>query len=129
MCDTREDGPGDLVAEWIAAAAAYTPGPRQAKAEFPNTDAFDSALSKQANVTADRGKIYGHPYDDFGRAAAIKAAVADCPDPRIRHVLEMIAVKMARLVHSPDHLDSFIDIAGYARTGVMVLDRQKGGAE
>jgi hypothetical protein len=98
-------------------------------AAAPNTDAFDAALSKQANVTADRGKIYGHPYDDFGRAAAIKAAVADCPDLRIRHVLEMIAVKMARLTHSPDHLDSFIDIAGYARTGVMVLDRQKGGVE
>jgi hypothetical protein len=97
--------------------------------DTPKTDAFDAALSKQANVTADRGKVYGHPYDDFGRAAAIKAAVADCPDLRIRHVLEMIAVKMARLTHSPDHLDSFIDIAGYARTGVMVLDRQKGGVE
>lgn len=89
------------------------------------TEQFDAALGFAANVTADRGAVYGHPYDDFGRAATLKSAVSDCDDERVRHVLEMICVKMARLIHTPSHLDSWIDIAGYARTAVMVLDRQE----
>lgn len=88
------------------------------------TEQFDAALSAATNVTKERGEVYGHPYDDFGRAAALKAVVAECPDERIRHVLEMICTKMARLIHSPDHLDSWIDVAGYARTAVMVLDKR-----
>lgn len=83
---------------------------------------FDSAIQK---VTQDRGAVYGHPADDFDRANRLKAVVAECPDPLVRHALEMICVKMARLLHTPHHLDSFIDIAGYARTAVMCIDRQK----
>jgi hypothetical protein len=86
-----------------------------------NTDQFDRALT---TITQERGDVYGHPSDDFARAAAIKIAVDSCPDPRLRHVLDMIAVKMARLTAMPDHLDSWIDIAGYARTACMVLDVQ-----
>jgi hypothetical protein len=86
------------------------------------TEQFDAAIQK---VTQQRGEIYGHPADDFAKANAIKAAVAECRDPLVRHALEMIAVKMARLVNTPDHLDSLIDIAGYARTAVMCLDRAK----
>jgi hypothetical protein len=86
------------------------------------TLAFDAAAK---SVTDERGEVYGHPYTDFDRAARLKAVVAECDDPRIRHVLDMICVKMARLIHSPDHLDSWIDIAGYSRTAVMCLDRDE----
>ena len=81
---------------------------------------FDAAIQK---VTQQRGAVYGHPADDFARANAIKAALADCKDPLVKHALEMIAVKMARLVHTPTHVDSLIDIVGYARTAVMCIDR------
>lgn len=84
------------------------------------TEQIDSVF----RVTADRGADYGHPYDDFERAAALEDVVAACPDPRLRHVLYMIATKMARLVHTPDHVDSWVDIAGYARTAGMVLDAE-----
>lgn len=84
-----------------------------------NTNAFNAALSR---VNEDRGAVYGHPAEDFAIAAKIKDAIRPCPDPRIRHVLEMIATKMARLCTSPYHLDSWIDIAGYARTATMVMD-------
>lgn len=87
---------------------------------------FDAAV---ARVTQDRGKVYGHPADDFARAAHLKSAVAACPDPRVRHALEMILVKIARLTTTPDHLDSWIDIAGYARTAVMIIDRDKKGLD
>jgi len=84
------------------------------------TAQYDMAVG----VTVERGKVYGPPGVDFARAAAIKAALVDCPDPRVRHALEMIGVKMARLVQSPtpNNIDSVIDIAGYARTIVMLWD-------
>jgi hypothetical protein len=75
-----------------------------------------------ATITQVRGKDYQHPKVDFAKAAALKELVQDCKDPLTRHVLEMLCLKMARLVHNPQHLDSWIDIAGYARCGVMVTD-------
>ena len=51
--------------------------------------------------------------------------IKDCPDPLIKHVLYMILVKVSRLAVAPSHVDSLVDIAGYARTGAMVLERQK----
>jgi hypothetical protein len=76
-------------------------------------------------VSGDRLKFYGHPLDDFNRAALIKLAVRECPNVAIKHALEMIGVKMARLVQTPNHVDSVIDIAGYARTIVMILDEEE----
>ena len=73
-------------------------------------------------LTQRRGAVYGHPAVDFGRASAMKSVIADCPDPRLRHVLDMIATKVARLIETPGHLDSWNDIAGYARTACMVID-------
>ena len=87
------------------------------------TEAFDEAIK---SVTQERGVDYDHPFDNFRRAHIIKLAVQDCPNPEVKHALEMIGVKLARLSYTPDHLDSIIDIAGYARTIVMILDKQKG---
>jgi hypothetical protein len=86
------------------------------------TNQFDEAIQ---SVTQDRGKTYGHPSDDFKKINAVKAAVSSCPHPEIRHAMEMIGLKMARLCRTPDHLDSIIDIAGYARTMAMILDKEK----
>lgn len=86
------------------------------------TQAFDEALK---SVTQLRSADYGHPADDFAVASQIAHAVDDCPDPLVRQALRMIGCKMARLCHTPTHLDSIIDIAGYARTIVMILDKQE----
>lgn len=75
-----------------------------------------------ATITQDRGKEYQHPSVDFAKAQDLKACVQNCTDPLVRHTLEMICLKIARLVHNPSHLDSWIDIAGYARCGVMVTE-------
>ena len=77
---------------------------------------FDAAL---ARVTQDRGQHYGHPRDNFRRSDALKRIVQECSDPLARNALSMICEKIARLIQSPHHTDSWIDIAGYARTGVM----------
>lgn len=83
------------------------------------TEEFDRVTNI---VNEERAQVYGHPFIDFRRVADLKMVIADCPDPRMRHVLDMIAVKIARLIETPDHVDSLVDIAGYARTGCMVID-------
>ena len=71
-----------------------------------------------------RGEFYAHPRFNFDRIQRLKAVVAECKDPLAREALEAICVKISRLIQTPDHLDSWIDIAGYARTGVMVTDKE-----
>jgi hypothetical protein len=71
-------------------------------------------------ITEERGSVYGPPKIDFDRAARLKAVVAECPDPLARHALEMICVKVARLINSPSHEDSWNDIGGYAKCGLEV---------
>jgi hypothetical protein len=87
-----------------------------------HTEQFDAALR---DITDRRGSVYGHPVDDFAKVDLIKQAVADCPDAEIRHGLEMIGVKLARLAQTPDHTDSIIDIAGYARCLAMIVDEKR----
>lgn len=77
-----------------------------------------------ATITLDRGLDYGHPLEDFTKVNLIAEAIKNCPHPQIKHALYMIGVKMARLAQTPGHLDSIIDIAGYARTMAMILDKQ-----
>jgi len=76
-------------------------------------------------VTRQRGAVYGHPLVNFERIAHLKEGVSGCKDPVIRHALEMICVNMARLVETPDHYDSLLDIAGYIETILMVLDERE----
>ena len=83
------------------------------------TEEFDE---QTAYVTQIREGAYGHPLDNFLRCQAITEVVKSCPDEACRVALTMIGLKMARLVATPGHLDSWVDIAGYARTAVMALD-------
>lgn len=82
---------------------------------------FDQAIQ---TITDKRGETYDHPSINFHRIAGMKSFVQDCKDPEIRHVLEMLLVKISRIVTTPNHFDSWVDIVGYARTAVMVLDRR-----
>jgi len=86
-------------------------------------DTYDKATR---TVNAQRGSIYGHPAVNFQRIANIRAVTRDCADPRARVTLDELAVKMARLVESPYHLESWIDVSGYARAQVMILQREEG---
>jgi hypothetical protein len=90
--------------------------------ENKRTRQFDQHIQR---VTQDRGDVYGHPLENFGRSQALKALVKDCSDVACREALEQICVKIARLCRTPDHVDSWVDIAGYARTAVMALDKQE----
>jgi hypothetical protein len=97
--------------------------PQEVPMEEPTTlaEQFDSEMGK---LTPNRGRSYGHPLDDFNIAGRIADAVASCPDAEVRHALRMIGVKMARLCTTPSHFDSALDIAGYARTILMIADER-----
>lgn len=72
----------------------------------------------------DRQAIYGHPIVDFTKVATMAAPILEADiDPRLKHALYMIQVKVARLLNTPTHVDSVIDIAGYANTYAMILDK------
>ena len=70
-----------------------------------------------ALVDGEREAQYGHPHDDFTAVTgAAKALGVDPLSGPLHHALYMVLVKVQRLVQTPDHHDSIVDIAGYART-------------
>lgn len=82
-------------------------------------DKFDAEIK---TITERRGEVYGHPAKDFSIAADLMRHFDHVEPPALRHALRMICVKLARLATTPTHLDSYVDIVGYARTAVMVMD-------
>ena len=91
-------------------------------AEHPTASILETA---RKITDGERRSDYGHPSEDFERAATIwtgilrpklmstqRIAALDVP-------LCMIGVKLAREVHTHKR-DNLVDIAGYARTAAMV---------
>ncbi len=74
-------------------------------------------------------EVRGAKYGDFGEQAktiqALKAVMSDTPNwetlpAHKKQALEMIAMKQARILHGdPDYADSWVDIEGYARLGLV----------
>lgn len=89
---------------------------------------FRLNILEEANnhVSEGRQQTYGHPADDFRRVTdAAKALEINPLSGPLHHALYMVLVKLSRLVQTPDHHDSIVDIAGYARTYEMVLEKEK----
>lgn len=61
----------------------------------------------------DRNKNYGTPLVNHQRIAAIWSVILGKQITPSQVALCMAGVKIARLVETPDHLDSFIDGAAY----------------
>lgn len=76
----------------------------------------DKSLLQRADETINgpRAKDYGSASENFQRIADIWSAVLGTEVTQAQVALCMIGVKMARLINSPDHEDSWLDIAGYA---------------
>ena len=84
-----------------------------------------TVLEEAIDTVDGRGQHYGHPDDDFCRVVeAAKALGVDPLSGQLHHALYMVLVKLSRLVQTPDHHDSIVDIAGYARTYEMCLERR-----
>jgi len=87
------------------------------------------AQEAQRLVFNDRGAVYSHPFDDFGRTAgmanaAFKSKLKEDFTQEDIAVLMML-VKISRLINSPDHRDSLVDLPGYGLCYELVRQRRK----
>ena len=74
----------------------------------------DTILNTAIQATKDRGKDYGKPYENFERIAKLWTAYAGKPFTVSDVGMMMMLVKISRLMESPKHEDSWVDIAGYS---------------
>ena len=65
-------------------------------------------------VDGDRAEEYGDARENHARIAAMWSALLKREVTADQVYLCLLAVKMSRLVESPKHRDSWLDIAGYA---------------
>lgn len=76
-------------------------------------------------VSGARRAAYGTPENNFARIAAYWNAYAQCKGwPVVFTAADvspmMRGMKEARLVETPDHRDSFVDMVGYTLTGAEI---------
>ena len=64
-----------------------------------------------------RAQDYGEAYENHERIAKIWSVLLD-KDVTVSQVYQcMVAVKLSRLIVTPDHEDSWVDICGYSALG------------
>jgi hypothetical protein len=76
-----------------------------------NAEAF---LEHAADLVTRRRREYGEPVDLFEQIAKRWSLTLGTKISPAQAVLCLIDVKMARLSRDPKHLDSQVDVAGYA---------------
>ncbi len=71
-------------------------------------------LQHAAGVVENRRRRYGEPEDLFDHIAKRWSLVLGTKVTPAQVAMCLIDVKMARLARDPKHLDSIVDVAGYA---------------
>ena len=82
-------------------------------------------LQKTAEVIKERGESYGSIVENHTRIAKMWSVILDKYVTTEQVALCMIAVKQARLMETPDHVDSVQDILGYALTYYECVNAKK----
>lgn len=112
-------GPTDAVAYKLRNPLPSAGFTRYTAVEIP------TILDEAAKLTSqDRQAVYGHPADDYARTAAMWSAYLGVEVTALQAQMCMVLVKVSRLANTPTHRDSLVDIAGYARTYEMTLEKQ-----
>jgi hypothetical protein len=62
----------------------------------------------------ERQAVYGHPADDFRRTAAMWSVTFGVEVTPLQVAIAMGQLKMSRLIGTPGHRDSIVDLIGYA---------------
>lgn len=74
-----------------------------------------------------RGETYGSFRDNSRRVeAGLEIFDIKTDDPVKKQAVQMILLKLSRIVESPDYEDNWVDIGGYAN---LVVEDMKRGAE
>ncbi len=80
-------------------------------------------LHEADKLTAgDRQEVYGHPAANYSTLAAVWSELFGLQFDAVMVQQMLIAMKLVRAINSPDHIDTLVDIAGYARTIQMTID-------
>jgi len=74
----------------------------------------ETLLERAASVVADRRQLYGNASAIFDHVAERWSLVLGMKVTAAQVMLCLIDLKVARLVYDPSHLDSVVDLAGYA---------------
>ena len=74
----------------------------------------EDLLTHAAGVVRDRRRAYGDPSELFERVALRWSQVLGTRVTAAQVAVYLIDLKVARLAHDPAHLDSLVDVAGYA---------------
>ena len=76
-------------------------------------------------ITEDRNKAYGEPKENHERIARGWSLIFNFHVTAHQVALAMMWLKICRLIVTPDHRDSHVDICGYAANGWECLDDEK----
>lgn len=71
-------------------------------------------LQHAAGVIENRERAYGPPEENFAQIATRWSLTLGVTVSPAQVALCLIDLKLARLSHDPMHLDSIVDVAGYA---------------
>lgn len=71
-------------------------------------------LQTAEDLIQERGLAYGHPAINHMRIAQFWSTYLEAPIKPEQVAIMMVLVKVARLVESPGHEDSFIDLTAYS---------------
>jgi hypothetical protein len=77
-------------------------------------------LDLARRATTSRQDSYGRPEDGFAVIARLWSVVLGVDVAPHQVALALGAVKTARLIANPQHLDSWVDLAGYAACGAEI---------
>lgn len=84
-------------------------------------EAAEAAVTKGLVVVqGDREQTYGSPTVNFENIARLWSVVAGAPITAHQVALMMVQLKVARLMNTPGHEDSWADIVGYVACGVGI---------
>lgn len=75
-------------------------------------------------ISNERLKHYGPPKENFARIAKLWEVIFNQPITPAQVALCMAMVKVTRLVQTPDHIDSWVDLAGYSACGGEVSEKE-----
>jgi hypothetical protein len=74
----------------------------------------EAMLRQAATLVADRRKAYGDPAASMATVAKRWSITLGRTVTPAEVVLCLLDLKLVRLAHDPAHLDSIVDVAGYA---------------
>lgn len=75
-------------------------------------------------ITNDRIKAYGPPKMNFQRIATLWEPILKTKVSPAQIALCLTQLKVARLIETEDHNDSWVDLAGYAACGGEVSEKE-----